>query len=95
MGRTGRDRITIINPKGESYDMDRFGMIVSTREDGLIPDLRLQPPKPTSEVEQEPRRYGRGDEKGGTREPRVGGPAIPRPPRAAVSVLVEPLYGHS
>ena len=61
MGRTGPDRITIINPKGESYDMDRFGMIVSTREDGLIPDLRLQPPKPTSEVEQEPRRYGRGD----------------------------------
>ena len=30
-GLTG---ITIINPKGESYDIGRVGMIVSTREDG-------------------------------------------------------------
>jgi hypothetical protein len=26
--------ITIVNPKGESYDIDRFGMIVSTNEEG-------------------------------------------------------------
>src|SRR3954464_7204187 len=31
-GLTG---ITIVTPKGESYDIDRFGMIVSTTEDGL------------------------------------------------------------
>jgi hypothetical protein len=24
--------ITIVNPKGESFDIDRFGMIVSTNE---------------------------------------------------------------
>jgi hypothetical protein len=34
-GLTG---ITIVNPKGESYDIDRFGMIVSTTEDGLHAD---------------------------------------------------------
>src|SRR5215208_6987794 len=27
-----------VNPKGESYDIDRFGMIVSTTEDGLHDD---------------------------------------------------------
>ena len=26
--------ITIANPKGESYDIDGFGMIVSTKEEG-------------------------------------------------------------
>jgi hypothetical protein len=26
--------ITIVNTKGESYDIDRFGMIVSTNEEG-------------------------------------------------------------
>ena len=26
--------ITIVNPKGESYDIDGFGMIVSTKEEG-------------------------------------------------------------
>ena len=25
--------ITIVNPQGESYDIDRFGMIVSTNEE--------------------------------------------------------------
>jgi len=30
----GLTAITIVNPKGESYDTDRFGMIVSTTEDG-------------------------------------------------------------
>ena len=34
-GLTG---ITIVNPKGESYDIDRFGMIVSATEDGLHAD---------------------------------------------------------
>src|SRR5215203_6062424 len=34
-GLTG---ITIVNLKGESYDIDRFGMIVSTTEDGLHAD---------------------------------------------------------
>jgi hypothetical protein len=34
-GLTG---ITIVNPKGESYDIDRFGIIVSAREDGLHAD---------------------------------------------------------
>ena len=34
-GLTG---ITIVNPKGDSYDFDRFGMIVSTTEDGLHAD---------------------------------------------------------
>ncbi len=34
-GLTG---ITIINPKGVSYDIDRFGMIVSTKEVGLHAD---------------------------------------------------------
>ena len=34
-GLTG---ITIVNPKGESYDIDRFGMIVSTTDDGLHAD---------------------------------------------------------
>ena len=34
-GLTG---ITIVNPKGESYDIDRVGMIVSTTEDGLHAD---------------------------------------------------------
>ena len=34
-GLTG---ITIVNPKGVSYDIDRFGMIVSTTEDGLHAD---------------------------------------------------------
>ena len=35
LGLTG---ITIVNPEGESYDIDRFGMIVSTTEDGLHAD---------------------------------------------------------
>ena len=26
--------ITIVNPKGESYDIDGFGMIVGTKEEG-------------------------------------------------------------
>ena len=34
-GLTG---ITIVNPKGQSYDIDRFGMIVSTTDDGLHAD---------------------------------------------------------
>jgi len=34
-GLTG---ITIVNPKGESYDIDRFGMIVSTTQDDLHAD---------------------------------------------------------
>ena len=34
-GLTG---ITIVNPKGVSYDIDRFGIIVSTTEDGLHAD---------------------------------------------------------
>ena len=34
-GLTG---ITIVNPSGESYDIDRFGMIVSTTEAGRHAD---------------------------------------------------------
>ena len=34
-GLTG---ITIVNPKGVSYDIDRFEIIVSTTEDGLHAD---------------------------------------------------------
>ena len=29
-GLTG---ITIVNPSGESYDIDRFGMVVSTKDE--------------------------------------------------------------
>src|SRR3954462_5130872 len=42
-GLTG---ITIVNPKGESYDIDRFGMIVSTTEDGLHADQSKSPEAP-------------------------------------------------
>ena len=40
--------ITIVNPKGESYDIDRFGMIVSAKEapDGP-PDLKVSAVQPT------------------------------------------------
>ena len=31
--------ITIVNPKGQSYDIDRFGMIVSSKEEGSDADL--------------------------------------------------------
>ena len=37
-GEQGLTGITIVNPKGESYDIDRLGMIVSTTEDGLHAD---------------------------------------------------------
>jgi hypothetical protein len=30
--------ITIVNPKGESYDIDRFGMIVSTNDEAREAD---------------------------------------------------------
>ena len=30
--------ITIVNPQGESYDIDGFGMIVSTKEEGSNAD---------------------------------------------------------
>jgi hypothetical protein len=30
--------ITIVNPQGESYDIDGFGMIVSTTEEGANAD---------------------------------------------------------
>ena len=30
--------ITIVNPKGESYDIDGFGMIVSSKEEGSVAD---------------------------------------------------------
>ena len=38
MAEQGLTGITIVNPKGESYDIDRFGMIVSTTENGLHAD---------------------------------------------------------
>jgi hypothetical protein len=34
-GMTG---ITIVTPKGESYDLDNFGMIVSTKDEESHPD---------------------------------------------------------
>jgi len=37
MGRAGLYRHHV-NPKGESYDIDRFGMIVSTNEEGSDAD---------------------------------------------------------
>ena len=33
MGRAGHTGITIVTPMGESCDIDRFGMIVSTKEE--------------------------------------------------------------
>ena len=30
--------ITIVNPKGESYDIDGFGLIVSTKEEEKAPE---------------------------------------------------------
>ena len=38
MAEQGLTGITIVNPKGEFYDIDRFGMIVSATEDGLHAD---------------------------------------------------------
>src|SRR5829696_731850 len=50
------------------------------------PQARSAPrPRPTREVEQEPRDYGEATANGGTREPRVGGPADSEALRAAVS----------
>ena len=37
--------ITIVNSKGESYDIDRFGMIVSTIEDGADANRSAVPPR--------------------------------------------------
>ena len=44
----GVSGITIVNAKGESYDIDRFGMIVSAKEapDGP-PDLKVSAVQPT------------------------------------------------
>jgi len=44
----GVSGITIVNTKGESYDIDRFGMIVSAKEapDGP-PDLKVSAVQPT------------------------------------------------
>ena len=45
MAEQGLTGITIVNPEGESYDIDRFGMVVSTRWSACRPDFRPEAPR--------------------------------------------------